>query len=71
MDRKNIQSNLNGSNTLGTMKICLRRVVPPRVSFYKKRPLGTQEKFLSGRVDEPSGFEPLKFYCIFMKNCQN
>ena len=27
-------------------------------------PSGPKNDFQSGRVNEPSGFEPLKFYCI-------
>ena len=122
-NNRNIQSNFNGSNTFGTMKICSRQgefeplrifyrarsgginrdifSIFPNMKVYcvfslespqrgdsneytqykkKKHPKlshicsyricseGPKNEFEPAMVNEPSVFEPLKFYCILAEN---
>ena len=37
-----------------------------RISYLEENPCGLKNIFDSFLVNEPSGFEPLKFYCILL-----
>ena len=36
----------------------------PKLSVFGGNPCGLKNVFDSSMINEPSGFEPLKFYCI-------